>query len=137
MRRRIAATTMAFAATVAGAGAGVWAMAQREVMPPLVARLAPGRWQVHEIGGGAAPRDVCVAEPMHLVQLRHGARACAHVLIGTAGKSATIHYTCNGSGHGQTILTVESPGLVRVQTQGIADGQPFDLDLEARRQGAC
>lgn len=104
--------------------------------------LTPGEWQVHEIGSRAAPVSVCVRDAARLVQWRHPGQACTHTPIGggaggRGGGRTTIYYSCARGGEGQTILTVENPGLVRIQTQGMAGGQPFDLDLEARRVGAC
>ena len=46
-------------------------------------------------------------------------------------------YSCPGAGYGQTNVTVESSKLLRIQTQGIAGGQPFVADYEARHLGAC
>ena len=51
--------------------------------------------------------------------------------------SATIRYTCPGRGHGLTTITVESGTVVRLQTQGLFHGAPFDLDYEGRWQGRC
>jgi hypothetical protein len=50
---------------------------------------------------------------------------------------ATIHYSCPGHGHGRTTLSVETPRLLRVDTQGVVDGAPFATELEGRRVGTC
>lgn len=102
-----------------------------------LAQVTPGEWQVHEIGSTAAPVAACVRDVARLVQWRHGGQKCAHVPAATDGRRATVYYDCGRGGQGQTVLTIENPALVRIQTQGMAAGQPFDLDLEARRVGAC
>jgi len=50
---------------------------------------------------------------------------------------ATVHYTCPGLGWGRTSLLVETPRLVRINSQGIAGRAPFAFDAEARRTGEC
>lgn len=119
------------------AGAGTVAAARPDASLALLSRVAAGQWEVHEIGARAAPRRLCVSDPAALLQVRHGPRACTRTPITTGPRAATVHYDCHAAGYGQTVLTVERPALVRIQTQGIANGQPFDLDLEARRVGAC
>jgi hypothetical protein len=114
-------------------GAGVGAAA----LPVALTGVAAGRWQLHEIGRPETTRSVCVANTGQLMQLRHGARRCTQTVLSQTPRSATVHYICPGAGHGQTILTAESPKVIRLQTQGIAEGQPFDLDVEARRLGTC
>ena len=99
--------------------------------------IPDGNWQLREIGSTAAPRAICVRDPGMLLQVGHGASQCARFTVETGARTATIHYTCPGAGHGRTTIRVESAGLVRLQTQGIAQGNPFDYDYEARRTGAC
>ncbi|MDQ2878001.1 MAG: hypothetical protein M3R41_02840, partial [Pseudomonadota bacterium] len=71
------------------------------------------------------------------LQLGHPGAACHHLVLADDPAAATVHYDCPGHGHGRTVLSVETPRLLRVQTQGIAGGAPFDLDYEGRRIGAC
>ncbi len=103
----------------------------------VLAQLEPGQWQIHEPGTTLAPRAMCVADPAMLLQLGHPGAQCSRFVISDTPGSATVHYTCPGAGHGRTTLSVETPRVVRVQTQGIAGGLPFDHDYEARRLGAC
>ncbi|CAN5308803.1 hypothetical protein BH10PSE14_BH10PSE14_39850 [soil metagenome] len=108
--------------------------------PPQLAVLAevePGQWQLRESGTTAAPRGLCLADPAMLLQLGHPGAQCSRFVINDTPGSATVHYTCPGAGHGRTTLSVETPRVVHVVTQGIAGGLPFDHDYEARRLGAC
>lgn len=116
--------------------AGLLAMTAGGVLAAGLPRIAPGEWQVHEIGG-AGVQKVCVRDATRLVQWRHPGQACTLTPVGGAGAPTTVYYSCGRGGEGQTVLTVENPALVRIQTQGMAGGQPFDLDLEARRTGVC
>lgn len=129
-RNRTAAVALVLGGALAGA-------AQPDASAGLLAQLSAGRWQVHEIGAKQPPRDVCIAVPAQLVHVHHAGQQCARTPISASGRTATFHYSCAAAGGGQTVLTIENPALVRIQTQGIARGQPFDLDLEARRVGGC
>lgn len=135
MMRRLCA--LAGAAGMIGSAGALVAAARPNAPVTALDRLAPGKWEVHEIGRRAPPRSMCIADPAQLLRWRHPHQACERVTTTATANAATVYYTCPGTGHGQTVLTVETPALVRIQTQGIANGEPFDLDLEARRAGKC
>ena len=96
-----------------------------------------GQWQLKEGDATAAARSLCVTDPAVLLQLGHPGAQCSRFVIADAPDGATVHYTCPGAGHGRTTITLETPRLLHLQTQGIAGGGPFDMDYEARRVGAC
>jgi hypothetical protein len=126
--------------TMMAGAAGAARPAETGAAPPPVAALSgvqPGLWHLHEIGTTQPPRAMCVRDPAQLLQLRHAEQACARFVLSGDASNARVHYSCPGAGHGLTTIRVENPSLVRIQTQGIADGQPFDLDLEGRRSGPC
>ena len=50
---------------------------------------------------------------------------------------ATVHYTCPGTGHGQTTFKITTARNFTLETQGILNGAPFDEQYEARRTGVC
>ena len=103
----------------------------------VLAQVEPGQWQLRETGTSAPPRAMCVADPAMLLQLGHPGASCSRFVIADTAGSATVHYTCPGAGHGRTTLSIETPRVLHVATQGIAGGLPFDHDFEARRLGAC
>ena len=105
--------------------------------PALLDQLRPGSWTLHEIGSPAARRTICVTDAASLLQVHHGAAQCARFVVSSDQRTTTVSYTCAGQGYGRTTLTAESPTLVRIQTQGLAQGAPFDMDYEARRAGIC
>lgn len=115
------------------------AIAQPARAPNLAALRAfdTGLWEFRERGARAVARQVCVADPIVLMQLRHGGAACSRYVLDDQASSATLHYTCPGAGHGSTTLKVETRALIRLQSQGVAGGAPFALDYEGRRRGAC
>ncbi|HTG39710.1 hypothetical protein [Sphingomonas sp.] len=102
----------------------------------VLSAIEPGRWQLREKGSGTE-RTVCVSDPRILIQLHHGAAQCSRFVINNLPSAGTVHYTCSGAGHGRTTLSVETPRLVQINTQGLANGLPFQSEIEARRLGGC
>lgn len=124
------------------AGLAVPALSQPKPPPPApsltaLRPIAHGLWELREKGSQAAPQRICVRDPMALVQVRHGAAACSRFVIENLEKRGTVYYTCPGAGHGQTSIRVESPQLLQIESQGIADQSPFNFSYEARFAGAC
>lgn len=116
---------------------GVAAGARPAQAPTLIAlgTVERGQWQLRETGG--ASRSVCIADIASLIQLRSRGANCSRFVIENSPDSATVHYTCPGVGHGRTTISVETPRLMRIASQGIDGGLPFDVDIEARRTGNC
>lgn len=119
------------------AGAILPAQAARAPALAALGIVEKGAWELHEVGNRRAPR-LCLPDVSDLLQIRHRSGAgCSRFVIANEPRTATVHYTCPGAGHGRTTLTVETPRVMRVETQGIARNAPFDLQYEARRTPAC
>lgn len=99
--------------------------------------LEPGEWEVRERTPGAAARRLCAVDLHQLLQLRHGRNSCKPFVVSDSAQSLVVTYDCAGAGNGRTALRVETNRLAQIQTQGVADGAPFDMTFEARRVGAC
>ena len=122
---------------VAAAGAlGMTAIAAGAVQIAALADVAPGEWQLKEIGG-TETKSVCLADPAQLFQIQHAAATCKRTVIDSAAKAATVQYTCAAGGSGRTTLTVRSSQSIKVETQGMAGGAPFAFDYDAKRIGDC
>ncbi len=117
--------------------AGVLAIAGLGAAAPTSAlsQVEGGLWEISRTG--ALPQRLCVAEPAALAQYEHRSASCTRSLIREAGPAATIRYTCPGGGFGQSTITRLTPRSLRIETQGIADGAPFQYRLQARRIGNC
>jgi hypothetical protein len=98
-------------------------------------QLETGLWQLDV--QGRAPRQLCVTDPMALVQIEHDQAGCSRFVIANEPRSSTVHYSCQRAGWGRTTIRVETPRAVTIQTQGIARNAPFDYTVQARRIGAC
>ena len=116
-------------------GTACWAAPAQAPAFAALARVEKGQWQLVETGGPR--RLICLSDPATLLQLHNRGASCSRFVIDNTPGVATVHYTCPGAGHGRTTVTVETPRLVRVQSQGLDAGTPFDQDIEGRRVGEC
>lgn len=104
--------------------------------PSALSQSAGGLW---EMTRDAAPGRVrqCVANPHILAQFEHRAQQCQHSVISDSGTELIIEYKCAGSGFGRSRVTVLTPRSLRIETQGISGGLPFNYVVQARRVGSC
>lgn len=99
--------------------------------------IEPGQWELREPGATSAPRLLCVGDPDSLVQIQHSQQQCARFVVDDQPMTAIVTYDCKGAGRGRTVIRVESPRLIHVDTQGLVGGAPFDMSFEGRRTGSC
>ncbi len=113
--------------------------AQPEPAQPLPAltMIQPGQWEFRSADDASANKSFCVIDARVLLQMRHKGLACSRYVIANGAKEATVHYSCPNAGNGRTTVRVETPRLVQVQSQGIAENAPFSFSAEGRRTGAC
>lgn len=97
--------------------------------------IAPGSWTL--TFDDHSSRRICLQDIDPLVQLAHAGPPCGRLFITNESDRATVHYACPGTGWGRTSLLVETPRLVRINSQGITGKAPFAFDAEARRTGEC
>jgi hypothetical protein len=117
------------------AGAAAIALAAAG-QPSALAQLQPGLWEISGSAGAAATRQ-CVADVAALARFEHRAKACSAKTLKDAGNAAQIDYSCGPAGFGHSDVTVLTPRSLRISTQGISDGLPFNYVLQAHRLGDC
>lgn len=100
-----------------------------------LSQLEPGLWQLDVYG--KAPRQMCITDPVALVQVEHDQPGCSRFVIANEARSSTVHYSCQKAGWGRTTIRVETPRAATIQTQGIARNAPFDYTVQAHRIGTC
>ncbi|MFM7027241.1 MAG: DUF3617 domain-containing protein [Chakrabartia sp.] len=100
-------------------------------------RIEPGLWDIRPKDTRDGGRTMCVADPAVLLSLGHPGQSCSRFAISNEANQAVVHYTCSGTGSGQTSLRVETPRLLQIETQGILRQTPFQMGFEARRLGTC
>ena len=120
---------------MAGA-ASIWALAAAG-QPSALAQTRGGLWEVGGAPGAAKPILQCIPDTRVLAQFEHRGRACPRTVITDAGTNATIEYNCGSSGFGSSRITVLTPRSLRIETQGISKGLPFNYVIQARRVGDC
>jgi len=103
--------------------------------PSMLTTAAGGLWEIER--SGSQPNRRCVARVAELAQLEHRGGACTRVVIREGASSATIHYTCPNAGFGESEMTLITPRSMRIKTQGISRGAPFNYVVQARRVGDC
>ncbi len=123
------------AAALLAVGAAGWAAPAQAPTIAAIGKIERGQWQLRDSDG--TRRSLCVADPAVLLQIRHRGTSCSRFVIDNSPNSATVHYTCPGSGHARTTLTVETPRLLRIESQGLEGGAPFAVEIEARKTGRC
>lgn len=111
------------------------APAQRSAAPNALTGIEHGQWQLRGVDGSL--RKLCVANPATLIQIEHGSTQCEHFVMENGQRSATVRYTCPSHGHGRTTISVDTPRVINLETQGVANGAPFSERFEGRRIGAC
>lgn len=100
-------------------------------------QLQPGQWEVRDRDLAGGRSRVCIESGRRLIQIRHMREVCRSFTVLDTANAVTVHYTCPGNGYGQTSVRYESAQLVQLETQGIAQGLPFNFRAEVRRVGAC
>lgn len=99
--------------------------------------LGKGGWEVRYRAGGTGSRKVCIKTGQEFIQLRHADAGCNRFVVEDGVDEVTVQYTCRGNGYGRTSIRKETGTLVQIESQGIADGKPFQFTAEARRTGDC
>lgn len=111
------------------------ATAQRDPVPNALNGIERGQWQLKAADGGL--RQLCMRSPADLLQIMHGNTQCEHFVMDSSARGATIRYTCPSHGHGRTAISIDTPRVINLETQGVMDGSPFSERFEGRRTGAC
>lgn len=117
-------------------GAGATLAAQAPALS-MLSTLERGKWTINR-RDGTAPRAICLGDPARLLQLGHTGRSgCTRVILDDRPGQVTVQYSCRGSGYGRTSIRRETSTLLQIESQGVANGRPFQFSAEARRSGVC
>jgi hypothetical protein len=114
------------------------ALALVAAQPPSgLAQAQGGVWEISGVPGSAGPIRQCVGDVELLARFEHRARNCSTKTLREAGTTSLIDYSCGGAGFGRSEVNVITPRSLRIETQGISGGLPFNYVLLARRIGDC
>lgn len=129
--------TRVFKMMTAGmAGAALVLLLTAATRPASLSNVMGGLYEIDTIGKGDRPR-LCVADPMLFTNYEHRGRACTRTVISDGPKGAIVEYNCPGRGFGRSTVKALTPKSLRVDTQGISGGAPFQYVFQARRVGDC
>lgn len=98
--------------------------------------LRQGMWEIRERGQDRG-RRICLRSERDLVQLRHRGQSCRRIVTDDNATSATVQYSCPGTGYGRTNIRLETSDLVQLRSDGIERSSPFSVEAEGRRVGDC
>ena len=104
---------------------------------PTLAQTQPGLWEISGAPGAKGPVRMCVADVPSLARFEHRGKACSAKVLKRAGSLTAFEYNCGAAGFGQSTVEALTPRSLRIRTQGISDGLPFNYLLQARRMGDC
>jgi hypothetical protein len=121
---------------LAGAS-GLFLLTAAAQQPSALGMTSPGEWELSGVPGSKGTVRQCVTDLSALAQFEHRAQHCAAKTLSDKGNSTIIQYTCRGADFGRTQIDVLTPRSLRISTQGISDGLPFNYVLQARRIGDC
>lgn len=128
---RIAATGL-----VLFAFAGVPASGQRTELG-MLDQLQSGSWEIRQRGPDGRIERLCLRDGRRLIQLRHRHAHCVRQVIADTPSEVAVQYTCHGNGYGLTRIRKETSQLVQIESQGVANAQPFSFSAEGRHVGDC
>ena len=123
------------ALAVAGAAGALALIAAAQ--PSALLQTQPGLWEISGAPGANGPVRQCVADVASLARFEHRAKNCTAKVLKDSNGSVAIDYTCGGAGFGHSEIDVITPRSLRISTQGISDGLPFNYVLQARRVDDC
>ncbi|WP_308516329.1 DUF3617 domain-containing protein [Sphingomonas flavescens] len=99
--------------------------------------LQPGLWEVTGAEHEKMLARQCVADVTALARFEHRGKTCTSKVLKSSGSEASIEYSCGAAGFGHSDIDVLTPRSLRINTQGISGGLPFNYVLQARRIGDC
>lgn len=105
--------------------------------PGGLASAWPGMWEISRSATGANPQRVCLADPAYFARWEHRATTCAVNKLTERANLVTYDYRCVGGGFGRSDIALLTPRSLRIRTQGILDGLPFNDTLHARWVRQC
>jgi hypothetical protein len=129
--------TRAIPLMLAGGGIAAALVLMAAAQPSALAQTQPGLWEISGVPGAGAPVRLCVGDIASLAKFEHRSKACTSRVLKDSDGSIAIDYTCGAAGFGHSQIDVITPRSLRISTQGISDGLPFNYVLQVRRIDDC
>lgn len=126
--------TAVLALSIAASAAALMLTAAQQASP--LAQAKAGDWELTGVPGSKAVHE-CVGEVLAFARYEHRGKSCSSKLISQSATKVVVEYSCGGAGFGHSEIELITPRNLRISTQGISDGLPFNYVLQARRVGDC
>ncbi|GLR47352.1 DUF3617 domain-containing protein [Sphingomonas astaxanthinifaciens] len=118
-------------------GLALAATAAATMVPRALSGIAPGVWEISRSAAGGGARPICVPRVVLLGQIAHGSQMCTRTVLRDSPGELVMDISCGPSDFGRSRITVTTPRSLKIETQGIHHGEPFDMTVYARRVGNC
>jgi hypothetical protein len=101
-----------------------------------LAGVKPGLWEVSRTARGDRPARICLRDVGQLASYAHDPARCTRTVLRNQPGTVVMELSC-GADFGRSTLTVTTPRSLKLETQGIRRGEPYDQTYYARRVGEC
>ncbi|NJC04235.1 hypothetical protein GGQ97_000028 [Sphingomonas kaistensis] len=115
--------------------AGGWAGAAQA--PSVLPGVEPGLWEVSRDATGRGARRGCLRDIQLLATYAHAGDRCNRTILVNSPRRLLMALECGAGDFGRSEITVTTPRSLKIETQGFHRGEPFDLNIYARRVGEC
>ena len=123
--------------TLSGAAVAAVVLLSAAQRPRALAPTSPGLWELSGLPNKAAPLRQCVADTALLARIEHRGQNCSQTVISDTAAATVIEYKCPQGGFGHSKVTLITPRSLRIETQGISAGYPYNYVIQARRVADC
>lgn len=101
-----------------------------------LAEVKPGLWEVSRSARGDRAARICVKDVGQLATYAHDPARCTRTVLRERPGMVVMELAC-GADFGRSTLSVTTPRSLKLETQGIRGGEPYDQTYYARRVGDC
>jgi len=122
---------------LAGGGVAAALALMAAARPAALAQTQPGLWEISGAPDSRSPIRQCFRDIAVLARFEHRSNVCTAKVLKNDPSSTVIDYSCGAAGFGHSEIDVITPRSLRISTQGISDGLPFNYVLQARRIDDC
>jgi hypothetical protein len=99
--------------------------------------VRPGTWEISRSATGGMARRVCLRHIPDLTRIGHPGERCTRTVLRDQPGEYLAEVTCGPGDFARSRITTTTPRALKVESQGIHRGEPFDLTLYVRRVGEC
>ncbi len=105
--------------------------------PRALVGVQPGLWEVSRSAVGHGAKRICLADMLALASAGHPGERCARRVLSDQPGKLVLYLACPSDEFARSRISVLTPRSLKVESQGVHRGAPFELTLHARRIGAC